>query len=117
MIGRYDARTSLLSYDVVTSRRGEVIQMSAASLCTELLAGVCEENYPGIPAAAPLRDRAPASCSPWAGKGASVGGEGKFALSYAHSPTMLHKGEEWAEGTMQRPPCLFGWGGCVSPPG
>lgn len=50
-------------------------------LSVELLSGVCEENNSRIPAAVPLQDIAPASCSPWEGKVVLVRDEGQFALS------------------------------------
>lgn len=51
MIGWYEARTSLLSYVVATSRRES--DSDVWCLSVESVAGAWEENYPSIPAAVP----------------------------------------------------------------
>lgn len=74
------------------SRREKVIQMSDASLGSQWQES--GRKTTPCPSCSSLWDSAPASCSPWEGKGAVVGDEGQSVLSYTHSPiTELEEGE------------------------
>lgn len=91
MIGWCDARVSLLSYVVFTSRREKVIQMSAASLWSywwEFVRKTTHASQLWSLWGTVLLPHAPRG----RGKGASFRDEGKFALGYTHSPTTVHNG-------------------------
>lgn len=108
MIGWYDARTSLLSYAVATSRREKVIQMSGASL---------QSHWQEFGRKTTLLSQLQSLCGtvllPHAARGRGKGHRLGVKVSlYSVTPTPLQvctKGER-AEGTMWRLPRLFGWG-------
>lgn len=111
MIGWYDARTSSLRYVVAMSRREKVIQMSAASLWSHW-----QEFGRKTTSASQLQSLCGTVLLPHAPCGKGKGHQLGMKVSlYSVTPIPLQlctKGER-AEGTMWRPPHLFGWGGLL----